>query len=197
MASGTLDPISAPSSWDVVILGTTPSPGFCKVKGFKRVHEFDIKKGKGTVGATVTFTQKPPVEGEITFYLWDNGSMGTGHNHFVEWEAFRPLLKYDPTKKTVQAIDLFYPSLADIDVSSVVTTNIGGIEPDGDNGMYSITVAFLEYFPPGKNSAVSTPNTSGTGGPPPVVPGTPPGTPPPTDPEQEEIAKLLAQAGMP
>lgn len=194
-AAAYFDPITNPRAWDAIVLGTTVSPGYCKLKGWKRVHEFDVKKGKGTLGATVTFTQKPPVEGTIEFYLWDNGTLGTGHNHFQEWSQFFPLLKYDPTKKVPQAINLWHQALSDINVSSVVCTNIGALEPEG-SGMWKVTCSFLEYFPPSKKSAVGTPTTS-TDGPPGNPPGTPPGTPPVVDPEQAEIARLMALATAP
>ena len=92
MASGALNPIDNPQAWDVIIVGGVASPGVCSVTGFKRECEWDVKKGKGTVGATLTYVQKPPATGQFKFTLWTAA-------HFVAWEAFRALLKYDPTKK--------------------------------------------------------------------------------------------------
>lgn len=158
MSSGQLNPIDNPQAWDVIVIGSATSPGICKVSEFKRAFEWDVKKGKGTFGSTVTFVGRPPAKGSITFYLWTA-------QHFTDWETFRPLLKYDPTKNTVKAVDIFHPSLADIGISSVVTESLGNIVHEG-NQLYSVKVDFLEYFPPPKKSAVSTPNTSdpNTGG---------------------------------
>ena len=39
----------------------------------------------------------------------------------------RALLAYDPTKQSGQALDVFHPALADIDITSVVCTKIGAI----------------------------------------------------------------------
>lgn len=186
MASEAVNPIENPQAWDIVYIGQVPCPGYCKVGEFPRSYEWDVKKGKGTQGATTTFVGKPPTKGSITFYLWTA-------QHFKEWAVFRPLLKYDPTKKSVQAVDIYHPSLADIDVNSVVTEEIGNIIHEGEQ-MYSIKVDFLEYFPAPKKSAVGTPSGSTS-----TQKGTTPGTPPDpiADAQQKEIAALLKKASEP
>jgi len=189
MASGAVDPITQPQAWDVVLIAQQTSPGLARVGEFKRVHEFDVKKGKGTLGATTTFVGKPPAKGSIVFRLFYA-------SHFVAWEQFRPLLKYDPTKQNIQAVDIYHPSLADIDVNSVVCESISNIVHVG-NGEYNVTVEFLEYFPPPKASAVGTPTGSqaNAGTPPINKPGTP--ADPVADAQQKEIGDLLKQAGSP
>jgi hypothetical protein len=181
MASGALNPIENPQAWDFVLVGQTLSPGLAEVGKWVRKHDFQIKSGKGTVGATVTFIQKPPAQGTIKFKLWLP-------EHFVAWETFRKLLKYDPTKKVVQAIDLWHPSLADIDIKSVVVTDIGNMMPETmGSGLWSCEVSFLEYFPPGKKSAVSTPNSSQSAG-----SGTTPGQQPTSAQDADELALAAA-----
>lgn len=186
MSSGSINPIDNPQAWDTVTIGQVQSPGVCKVTGFKRQNEWDIKKGKGTLGATTTYVGKPPAKGSITFQLWTAF-------HFAEWDEFRPLLKYDPTKKAVQAVDIYHPSLADIDLNSVIVENIGAIEHEGQQ-LYTITVDFIEYFPAPKKSAVGTPTSSST-----TQKGTTPGSPPDpiADAQQKEIAALLKKASEP
>lgn len=189
--SSQLDPIQNPQAWDVIRVGSATSPGICKITGVKRGFEWDVKRGKGSLGATVTFVQRPPAKIAILFRLWTA-------NHFQQWDVFRPLLKFDPTKKSVQAVDIYHPALADIEITSVVVESIGAIEHAGDQ-LYTVAVELLEYFPPPKVSAIGTPTTSqgansagGKGG------GTP-GTPPPTtdDAQQAEIKRLLQQAQQP
>ena len=186
--SGAVNPIDFPQAWDVVLVGGSDSPGVCKVGEFKRAHEFDVKKGKGTLGATITFVGRPPAKGSVTFKLWTA-------DHFTAWDNFRPLLKFDPTKKAIQAIDIYHPALADIDIHSVVTENIGSIVHEGE-GLYSIAVDFLEYFPPPKASAIGTPTGSSSTS---SANGSTPGTPadPVADAQQKEIANLLSQASQP
>lgn len=151
-----VDPIRYASSWNVILVaGAFPSPGFCVLSGFDRSAEFDEKKGKGTKGATLTYVQAPLAEGEIEFFLWDNGTLGTGHDHFAEWSAFRELLKYDPTKKKVEAVSIYHPALADQSITSVVCEHIGMLTRTREL-MYSVKCKFKEYTPPPKTSAVGT-----------------------------------------
>jgi hypothetical protein len=156
-ALGSSNPLDSPQAWDVVVISGVTCPGIVEMGEWKRQHDFDVKKGKGTVGGTVTFVQKPPAEGTIKFLLWTA-------EQFAAWDTFLPLLKYDPTKKTVSAVDIYHPALDAIDVSSVVTTKIGNVVHEGKQ-LYSISVDFLEYFPPPNASAVSTP-TQANGSPP-------------------------------
>lgn len=188
MSSGSVDPISFPETWDVIIIGQATSPGLCKISDVKRGFEWDVKKGKGTLGGTVTFTGRPPAKFSVTFRLWLA-------DHFTEWDLFRPLLKFDPTKKTVRAVDIYHPALADIEIHSVVTEGIGGIIHEGD-GMYTITVEFIEYFPPPKAAAVGTP--SGSKSPKdPKTNTTGASDDPIADAQQKQIAALLQKASAP
>ena len=91
MTSGSIDPIANPEEWDTVSIAQTVSPGVCKVGEFKRANEWDVKKGKGTVGGTLTYVGRPPAKGSITFRLWTSA-------HFTAWDTFRLALLYDPTK---------------------------------------------------------------------------------------------------
>lgn len=185
MSSGALDPIANPQAWDVVRVGQATSPGCAVIGEIKRKNQWDVKKGKGTLGSTVTFVGRPPGTVSVEFLLWLP-------SHFRAWDTFRPLLKYDPTKKSVQAVDVYHPSWADVDFKSVVTESIGSIVHKG-KGLYSITIEWLEYFPASKVSSVSTP--SGSVG---TQAGTTPGAPPDPigDAQQRQIAALAKQAGL-
>lgn len=179
-----LDPIRNPQAWDRVRIGGVDSPGICTLSGFSRTSEFDVKKGKGSQGATLTFVQRPPTEGTIKFQLWLA-------EHFDLWVPFRKTLKYTPTKKAITAIDIFHPSFADIDLHSVVCKDIGAIEHEG-GGLYSISISLIEYFPPPKASAVSTPSGYGAG----QNTNNPSGKPDTSaeDAKQEQIRLLLIEA---
>lgn len=186
MASENLNPLDHPEEWDCVTIGGDVSPGICKLSGFKREFGWEIKKGKGARGSTVTLNEYPPVEGTITFSLWEP-------EHFDQWADFRENFKYDPTKKPISAIEIFHPSLADIGIASVVCKSISAIEPQGQ-GMFTITVALIEYNPPPKKSAVATPDGAKVqkdGG----SPGTQPD--PIADAQQKEIQKLKDELAAP
>lgn len=165
--------------------------GLCKVNGFRRKHEFDVKKGKGTLGSTITFTGRPPATGSIRFYLVRAGAdSGDIDDDWQRWDQeMVPAFRYDPTKTKVQPVDIYNPMLARLQITSVVTESIGSEEDEGDKKWY-IDVDFLEYFPGPAKSAVSTPD--GSKG------NTPDGggnkSPTADDAQQAEIAALLKEA---
>ena len=183
-ALGAQNPLDNPQVWDVVTISGIVCPGIIEMGEWKRAHDWDIKKGKGTVGGTVTFVQKPPAEGSIKFLLWTA-------EQFQAWDSFLPLLKYDPTKSTVSAVDIYHPGLDAIDIATVVTVKIGNIIHEGKQ-LYSISVDFLEYFPPPNVSAVGTP--TGATGTPPVPTAVGGGPPNAQTAEEKQIAALAAQA---
>lgn len=186
MTSAALNPLENATDWDTVQIGLKTSPGICTISGAERKFGWDIKKGKGTLGGTLTFNESPPVEFSIEFELWEP-------SHFVEWDTFRTLFKYDPTKKSTTAIDIYHPSLADLDIKSVVCKSLGAIEHKGKQ-LYSVKVDLIEYHPPPKKSAVSTPDTSKPNA---NTPGIGKQPDPIADAQQAEIQKLLTEINKP
>lgn len=181
-----LNPILYPEAWDKIYIGQVASPGVCKVKGFNRAYKWDSKGGKGSQGATSTYVERPVATGAVTFQLWEE-------SHFDEWQRFQGLLEFDPTKKTVTAVDLYHPVAANNNINAVVVDNIGEILPVG-KGLFEVTVDFREYAPPPKKNATGTPSGSKS-----TQGGTTPGAPPDpiADAQQKQIADLLAQASQP
>ena len=157
--SSTLNPLDLspvnPHSWDAwqyITISGVPSPGVIPVDGihgFKRETEWDKKKGKGAQGATLTLVQYPPAEGSIDFLLWLPG-------HFDSWSSFRTYLRYNTAKQAGDAVDIYHPSLADLDINAVVTKSITPIYHKG-RGLYMVTVEFIEWFPPPAKPIVATP----------------------------------------
>ncbi len=178
------NPIIDPQGCDTVTIGGVVSPGLAKINEFKTKREFDIKKGKGTFGATITFVGRPPSTGSITFYLWEAA-------HFDAWSTFRDQFKFDPTKKAIQAIDIFHPSLSEIDMNSFVCEGISAWKHEG-KGLYSIDVDLLEYFPPPAKNATGTPSGSKSDGK--GTSKTGKSDDPIADAQQAEIKKLLGEA---
>jgi len=186
------DPIQNPRDEDAFRIGSVLSPGLAILSGFKRGYGWEVKKGKGVKGSTSTLNEFPPCEGAAEILLWES-------EHFTAWESFQRLLKYDPTRKDVVALDWYHPSTESIELRSVVCKGIGARIHKGQ-GLYSITVEFLEYHPPPPKSAVQTPTGSksnGTGG---SGSGSGAGaksTDPVADAKQAEIKRLLDEARKP
>lgn len=150
--SDAVDPITNAPAWDVVKVAGKLSPGICRLSGFDRGFGWQVKKGKGAKGSTVTLNEYPPAEGTITFYFWEQ-------DHFEAWREFRDIWNYDPTKKPINAVEIYHPALADLDIKNVVCKKITAVEPTSDppNGYYKATVDLIEYNPPPKKPAVATP----------------------------------------
>jgi hypothetical protein len=152
VAGEIVDPFVSASVWHVVQIQDIVSPGYCTLSGFKRSFGWEIKKGKGAKGSTVTLNEYPPSEGTITFKLWTP-------EHLLQWREFRDIWNYDPTKKPIKAVDIFHPVLADLGISQVVCKTIGMLDYKG-KGLYEVTIELIEYNPPPKKPAVSTPASS-------------------------------------
>lgn len=182
-----INPIDSAQDYDVCKIDGIENPGIIApdgVTGFKRPTEWDVKKGKGTKGGTATLSQLPPAKGSIKFLLWTPF-------HFEAWDAiYRALFKYDPTKKTKNAVDIYHPALAKLDIHSVVTESIGPETPEG-KGLWSITVDLLEYLPAPKKDITSSPSGSTSNG---GANKSGKSDDPIADAQQAEIKKLLAEA---
>jgi hypothetical protein len=154
--SGGIDPIQNPQSWDVIVLAGVTSPGIiAEMSGFDRVNGWQIKKGKGSDGGTLTYVQRPPAEGHIKFVLSTAAD-------FQAWASFRPLFLYNPAKNAAaseQAVSIWHPALADLSISSVVTKKISPIRHMG-KGKYEVTVDLIEFAPPPASNVVNTPTTT-------------------------------------
>ena len=178
------NPLDNPELYDTVYIGGLPNPGICKIGAIKRKNTWDVKKGKGTLGATITFVGRDPISFTIEFQLWTP-------DHFTAWGSYRKQFEFDPTKKGVTAIGLFHPLLSDLGINAVVCESIGAFENKGKN-LWVVEVGLLEYFPPPKAAASGTPTGSKNN----TDANKPPGTPtdPIADAQQKEIASLLTQA---
>ena len=146
-----VDPVSNPQEWDQVQIAGVTYYGVV-VSGFKREHKWDVKEGKGAFGATTSFVNEPPSKGQVEFWAWLP-------SQFAAFDNILRQLKYDPAKKRTNAVDIHHPATIDIDVKSVVGTEIGIWEHAG-NQFYKRTVQFLKFKPPPKTSAVATPTSS-------------------------------------
>ncbi len=146
-----MNPIDDAQSLDFFTLAGVDSPGVIPpggITGFDREFSFDIKQGKGAIGATTTFTGQAPAEGTIKLQLWLPA-------HFDAWTLFVKMLKIDPTKAPASALDIYHPSLVDLAIRAVQVKKITPLIHEGA-GLYTVAITLIEYIPAKKTSAVST-----------------------------------------
>jgi hypothetical protein len=141
-----------PNTWLTFQLGGVTCPGTIPVggvKGFRRETGWDIKKGKGVSGATLTLVTRPPIEGTITMQLVTPGD-------FDDWDAFvAAVLSTSERDQQQNGLSIWYPQFASIGLTSVVIKNYTGPEYKG-RGMYHTSVELIEWFQPPPVSNVAT-----------------------------------------
>lgn len=156
MATEPTNPIANAEDWDTVVVGGVAWEGYAKVSGFERENDFDVKQAPGAEGATSTYRGNKLAEGKIVLYIWTE-------DHWANLPAFLGQFKYDPTAKSGQAVDIWHPSfdLMSPPMRGMVVKKIGMPErvKDGDS-LYTVTIECLEYRPPKKKNATSTPKGS-------------------------------------
>jgi hypothetical protein len=154
----TASPIRFATAWHKFNLNGMRSPGTIPrggVRGFKRETGWDIKKGKGTQGATLTLKTVPPVEGMITMQLATN-------QDFADWDQFvAQVLSLSPDKQKVTGLFVYYPAFASIGLTSVVVKDYSPPEHIG-KGMYHASVQLIEWNQPPPVSIAKTVSTGST-----------------------------------
>ena len=158
--SPTLSPISNANDWMYFTLSGVNSPGTIAlggIKGFKRETGWDIKKGKGTQGATLTLKDIPPVEGKITLNLISDADFA-GYDAFVA-----SVLSISPKRQQAEGLTVFHPSFSSIGLTQVVVKHYTAPEEVGGKRKYQVEIELLEWQPPPAASVVSTVATTAPG----------------------------------
>jgi hypothetical protein len=150
---GTLDPITRASAWHKFKLQGVDSPGTIPrggMRGFKRETGWDIKRGKGTRGATLTLKDQPPCEGTIALQLFEP-------DDFTAWDNFvGGVLSITPTAQRSDGLSIYHPALGSIGLTAVVVKYYTPPEHHG-KGLYIATIELIEWSLPPPVSIVSTP----------------------------------------
>lgn len=134
------NPLDDPALYNVVELGGVQSPGRVTITGHDRKIGWDIKKGSGQKGATVTRSSSDPIEFTCSFFLADR-------EDFDAWPTFLATVNSTADGPTPKALDIYHPDLAEVGISAVVKATVGGTVHDGLGGQTRV-IKFLEYRPP-------------------------------------------------
>ena len=154
--SGELDPISNAKEWHYFKLGGVVSPGTIPVggiRGFERETIWDKPAGKGSDGAQLIRTHRPPVEGSITMQLFQDFD-------FLDWYAFvAGVLSIPADSQIADGISFEFvgmPQTADAVTLVVIKkyTLIPKFETAAKR--YTVSIDFLEWSPPPAKSIVKT-----------------------------------------
>jgi|SRR6185312_348093 len=179
-----VSPIANANEWMYFTLNGVHSPGTIALggmKGFKRGTGWDIKKGKGTQGATLTLVSMPPIKGTITLNLIDDAD-------FTAWLDFVTLvLAISPTQQQAQGLQIYHPAFQYLypPLTNVVVEDWTIPEEHGGRRRYQVVITLLEWQKPPPASVVST-----------VAGSKPDQNPPGPTPQDPRIAALQTQIGL-
>jgi hypothetical protein len=149
-----VSPFAAPELYRRCKIGGIDNPGVI-ARGFPSdfdiISDYDVKKGKGSSGATITDDGDPPQTGKIKFLLWRHGQGDTGQpdpnvpDDFDDWDKYLKMLR--AARRNKQALDIVHPIINQCEVSSVVFKRIGQLTEEGSNGLWSVTLECLKWVP--------------------------------------------------
>jgi hypothetical protein len=189
LTPGTIaSPLVDPNAWDTItVSGMTVGPkdgsGYVRLRRAGRPYKWQIKDAAGQDGGVSTYRGKKPPEWEIEFHLWTDA-------HFVAWQALSTsAFLYDPSKTTIDPVDVYHPGLAMVGISQILVDELGVPEQQGDRKMWIATVKCHEYFPPIAANVTQSP--TGSAGP--TSPNAPGDTPDPNADLQKAIAAQQQQ----
>lgn len=179
-----MNPLENPDAYDTAYLGGQPTPGCCVVTGFAELYDWDIKKSKGSTGASMTSQGKPPCDsGQIKCRLWEP-------HHFDDFEALLVLLRgTQGNGKDPAALSIEHPYPNGCGVGSVVVKKLPQLVNEGA-GEFSATIDVIEFRKPvAAGGTANAATTQYVGGKTPAATG--------ADAQAAEVAALLKQAGGP
>jgi hypothetical protein len=116
------------------------TPGLLKLGEPDSPREWDQRRGYGWAGSFPFFLGVKLSEFDAVFELYTD-------EHWDQWQAIRPKFIKPPAGKRPKALDFVHPILADLDIKSVVVTNVKGPKVDGD-GVNRITISLLAFRVP-------------------------------------------------
>lgn len=167
-----VNPLDHEDLYNHVILAGVKSPGMLrKISGHDRKIGWDIKKGPGQSGASMTRTSEDPIPFELEFFL-------AQREDFDAWPAFLGLIDSTVSGATPKALDIYHPDLAEQLITSVVKDTSFGTQHDGLGGQIK-KIRLIEYKP-----------AKSKGGSPSGSKAKPKANPDPNDPNAAALAEL-------
>lgn len=184
-----VNPLVAPDLWDKLQVAGVENPGlFVLAGGGNRSYSWDVKEAQGGQGGFVTYKGWALSDGiKARFKFWTAAQIAAFYTGFM------PLLQYDATKQEPKPVAVYHPALYANGITSVVVKDISPLTDEGAQLWY-VEVELVEFAPPPKKNATSTPKgTSGNSG---YAAGNE-AFPTVEDEQEAELRKLAEEAGIP
>lgn len=136
--------------WDTIYFASQRFPGIARVKT-KKKRRHDIKKSRGRNGATQTFVAFDLAEIDITLSLF-------AADQLSQLQSQMSIILPAPGAADTQnkGVDIYYPSLAILNIGRVVVTDVDALEPTSPHGMWAMKIHCREWYPPTKKNVTVT-----------------------------------------
>ena len=156
------DPYSQPQTWDSLVLGGNIMPGIVfDYDGFDYESGWQEKKGKGSIGSTLTFVQKPPAHGHFIMEL-------ASQSDFRTMGPIRQALLANPAVPAdQQAMSMTFPPTDDLGINSVIIKSISPVKSirTGAGRRYRYKIELFQFLPTPATSVVATATYTSAGTP--------------------------------
>lgn len=128
---------------DFAIVGGFITPGKIDIMGAGSPRNWDERMGYGWSGSFPVFTglKLSKFQSRLRLYTTEDWN---------DWYAFSSVVEKPPYGKRPRAIDIVHPLLAmpQVDIRSVVVTNVSQAEPIDDLGTWAIVIDWLVFRKP-------------------------------------------------
>lgn len=125
------------------VVGTTVCPGTVTFPGLSDPENWNVKKAKGSTGASTTLEGKDPRKFTSVIYLADDE---TGEQFYI-WDTFRAVVESTVVAGKPKAIQVYHPDLARAKITEASKDDIKGPVYDGKGGA-TYTIDWIEFRPP-------------------------------------------------
>lgn len=131
-----------------------------RVIGAKRKYKIEVKDPQGSDGCIQTYRGVKFSPFDLAFYIYTDDQYSYFHDSIL------PILKFSgfksaPNPAQVQALKVYHPILANLDIAAMLVEEIGGIDPQEDGpGVFVCKVKCVEYLPPPPQNTTVTPTGS-------------------------------------
>lgn len=128
-------------SIDAAIISGKVTPGILRLRNANSPREWDERKGYGWSGSFPIFLGIRLSRFDMGFEMYTDAD-------WALWENMRPMLAKPPAGKRPTALDIVHPVLQQLDIKSIVVTDVKQLEIDENTGVVTQPIEVLTFRRP-------------------------------------------------
>lgn len=125
---------------DAAVLAGLQTPGLLLIEKAGSPRQWDERNGYGWSGSFPVFIGQKLSMFSLVFRMYDE-------NDWALYQALRPILVRPPYGKRPQALDIVHPILMDLDIRSIVITDVSQLTL-AEGGVWEKTVECMQFRKP-------------------------------------------------